>query len=177
VKSTGRNKQFVKKLDEKSEAFGYLKKFFPKLSEAKVKAGVFVGPQIRQIFADKKFPNLLDRIQKASWNSFKAVVAGFLGNNKAENYEQLVEDMLKNFKAMGCRMSLKVHMLHAHLDKFKNNMGAYSEEQGERFHQDIMNFEQRYQGQYNENMMGDYIWGLLRESTYEHKRKSNTVHF
>jgi len=173
----GLMKQFVKKLDEKSEAFGYLKKFFPKLSEAKVKAGVFVGPQIRQIFADKKFPNLLDRVQKASWNSFKAVVAGFLGNNKAENYEQLVEDMLKNFKAMGCRMSLKVHMLHAHLDKFKNNMGAYSEEQGERFHQDIMNFEQRYQGQYNENMMGDYIWGLLRESTYEHKRKSNTVHF
>ncbi|XP_028028166.1 uncharacterized protein LOC114241515 [Bombyx mandarina] len=99
------------------------------------------------------------------------------GNNKAENYEKLVEDMLTNFKAMGCRMSLKVHMLHAHLDKFKNNMGAYSEEQGERFHQDIMNFEQRYQGQYNENMMGDYIWGLLRESSYEHKRKSKSVHF
>ncbi|XP_045461339.1 uncharacterized protein LOC123671506 [Harmonia axyridis] len=99
------------------------------------------------------------------------------GNNKAENYKKLVEDMLTNFKAMGCRMSLKVHMLHAHLDKFKNNMGAYSEEQGERFHQDIMNFEQRYQGQYNENMMGDYIWGLLRESSYEHKRKSKSVHF
>ncbi len=54
-------------------------------------------------------------------------------------------------------------MLHAHLDKFKNNMVAYWEEQGERFHRDIMNFEQRYQGRYNENMMGDYIWGLLRE--------------
>ena len=40
-----------------------------------------------------------------------------------------------------------------------------------------MDFEQRYQDQYNENMMGDYIWGLLRESTYEHKRKNNTVHF
>ncbi|GBP54406.1 hypothetical protein EVAR_29482_1 [Eumeta japonica] len=50
-------------------------------------------------------------------------------------------------------MSLKVHMLHAHLDKFKDNLGAYSEEQGERFHQDVMNFEKRYQGQYNENMM------------------------
>ncbi|KAJ0184258.1 hypothetical protein K1T71_000681 [Dendrolimus kikuchii] len=157
----GLMKQFVKKLDETSEAFGYLKKKNPKLSEAKVKAGVFVGPQIRQIFADEKFPTLLNRTQKASWNSFKAVVSGFLGNNKA----------------MGCRMSLKVHMLHAHLDKFKNNMGAYSEEQGERFHQDIMNFEQRYQGQYNENMMGDYIWGLLRESSYEHKRKSRSVHF
>lgn len=24
---------------------------------------------------------------------------------------------------------------------------------------------------------GDYIWGLLRESSYEHKRKSKSVHF
>ncbi|CAF4947727.1 unnamed protein product [Pieris macdunnoughi] len=137
----------------------------------------FVFVMTLKILADEKFPTLLNRTQKASWNSFKAVVSGFLGNNKAENYEKLVEDMLTNFKAMGCRMSLKVHMLHAHLDKFKNNMGAYSEDQGERFHQDIMNFEQRYQGQYNENMMGDYIWGLLRESSYEHKRKSKSVHF
>ena len=61
-------------------------------------------------------------------------------------------------------MSLKVHILDAHLDKFKENMRAYSEEQGERFHQDILDFERCYQGQYNENMMGDYIWGLLPES-------------
>ena len=45
------------------------------------------------------------------------------------------------------------------------------------FHQDIMDFEQRYQGQYNKNMMEDYIWGLLRESTYKHKGKNKTVHF
>lgn len=42
----------------------------------------------------------------------------------------------------------------------KNNKGAYS---GERFHQDIMDFERRYQGQYNENLIG-IIWGLIRES-------------
>ncbi|GBP43437.1 hypothetical protein EVAR_16011_1 [Eumeta japonica] len=105
-------KQFVKKLDETSEAFGYLRKFFPKLSEAKVKTGVFVGPQIKQIFADEKFSTLLNRSQKASWNSFKAVVSWFLGYNKAEYYKKLVEDMRKNFKAMGCRVSLKVHTLH-----------------------------------------------------------------
>ncbi len=51
----GLMKQFVKKLNEKSKAFEYLKTFFPKLSEAKIKAGVFVGPQIRQIFVDEKF--------------------------------------------------------------------------------------------------------------------------
>ncbi|MGH0150609.1 UNVERIFIED_CONTAM: hypothetical protein FKN15_019617 [Acipenser sinensis] len=79
---------------------------------------------------------------------------------------------------MGCRMSLKVHILDAHLDKFKENMGAYSEEQGERFHQDILDFERRYQGQYNENMTGDYIWGLIRESDLQYNRKSRkTTHF
>ena len=70
----GLMKQFVKNLYEKLEAFEYLKKIFPKLSEAKVKAGVFLGPQIRQIFPDEKFSNLLNRAQKASWNSLKAVV-------------------------------------------------------------------------------------------------------
>ncbi len=51
----GLMKQFVKKLDQTSDAFEYLRKFFPKLSESKVKAGIFVGPQIRKIFADELF--------------------------------------------------------------------------------------------------------------------------
>lgn len=35
-------------------------------------------------------------------------------------------------------------------------MGAYSPEQGERFHQNVMVFEQRYQGRYNEIMIGGW---------------------
>jgi len=53
---------------------------------------------------------------------------------------------------MDCRMSLKVHILDAHLHSFKENMSAYFEEQGERFHQDIQYFERHYQGTYNEHM-------------------------
>ena len=44
------------------------------------------------------------------------------------------------------------------------NMGAYSEKLGKRFHQDILNFKRRYPGQYNKSMMGDYIWRLIHES-------------
>ncbi|XP_076031174.1 uncharacterized protein LOC143019422 [Oratosquilla oratoria] len=40
------------------------------------------------------------------------------------------------------------------------NMGAYSEEQGERFRQDVKEIERRNQAHYNEKIMGDYIWGL-----------------
>ncbi|KAL6469174.1 hypothetical protein MHYP_G00226980 [Metynnis hypsauchen] len=151
---------------------------FKMLSEAKIKAGVFVGPQIRKIIECSEFPKKLNRKERAAWNSFVAVLRGFLGNHKDENYVQLVQTLIKNYAAMGFRMSLKIHILNAHLDKFKENMGAYSEEQGERFHQDIMNFERRYQGQYNENMMGDYIWGLIRESDLQYSRRSRkTTHF
>ena len=74
-------------------------------------------------------------------------------------------------------MSLKVHILDAHLDKFKENMGAYSEEQGKCFHQDILDFEHRYQGLYNENMMGDHIWSLFLERNLQYTRKSRkTTH-
>lgn len=52
-------------------------------------------------------------------------------------------------------------MLLAYLDKFKSNVKGYSEEQGKRFHQDVMDFE-RHQGQYNENMVGVCIWDLIR---------------
>ncbi|KAL7880613.1 hypothetical protein SRHO_G00028670 [Serrasalmus rhombeus] len=125
-------KQFVRALDKESRAFSYLQDFFPKLSEAKIKAGVFVGPQIKKIIECSEFPKKLNRKERAAWNSFVAVVRGFLGNHKYENYVQLVQTLIKNYAAMGCRMSLKIHILDAHLDKFKENMGAYSEEQGER---------------------------------------------
>ena len=61
---------------------------------------------------------------------------------------------------MGCRMSLKMHFLHSHLDFFSRNMGDVSEEHGERFHQDISDMERRYQGRWNCNMMGDYLWSV-----------------
>ena len=38
---------------------------------------------------------------------------------------------------MGCRISPKLLILQSHLDFFKSNIGAYSEEHGERFHQDV----------------------------------------
>ena len=67
-------------------------------------------------------------------------------------------------------------MLDAHLDEFKENLDAYSEEHGERFHQDIKDFESRYQGQYNKNMMGDYISELIWESDLEYRRKARKQH-
>ena len=69
------------------------------------------------------------------------MVCGFLGNHKAENYVELVAKLGKTCSKRDCKMSFKVYMLDANLDQFMENMGAYSEELGKRFHQKILDFE------------------------------------
>ncbi|GBM13695.1 hypothetical protein AVEN_148213-1 [Araneus ventricosus] len=46
----------------------------------------------------------------------------------------------------------------------------YSEEQDERFHQDVRDIERRYQGRWDVNMLADYCW-MLRRETEDSKRK------
>ena len=92
------------------------------------------------------------------------MVRGFLDNHKAKNYVKLVAKLVKTCSKRDCRMSFKVHMLDASLDQFMENMGVYPEELDERFHQNILDFERRYPGQYNKRIMGDYIWRLIHES-------------
>ena len=71
--------------------------------------------------------------------------------------------MINSYEKLGCRMSLKLHFLHSHLDFFRDNLGNVSEEHGERFHQDIQVMEKRYQGRWNKAMKGDYVWNLMRK--------------
>ena len=53
---------------------------------------------------------------------------------------------MQNSQALSTRMSTKMHFLNSHLNYFPENCGDYSEEQSERFHQDIHMMEERYQG-------------------------------
>ena len=171
-------KQFVKALDKDGAAFKYLQNLFSKLLEVKVKGDIFIGPQVKLILKSDEFFETLSAVEKDAWICFAAVVQGFLGNNKKDNCAELVANLVNSYGNMGCRLPMKVHMLDAHLDEFKENLGAYSEEHSERFHQDIQDFESRFQEKFNENMMGDYIWGLILESDLESRRKSRkTTHF
>ena len=49
-------------------------------------------------------------------------------------------------------MSITLHFLHSHLYDFPENLGAVSDEQGERFHQDLNTMEHRYQGRWDKMM-------------------------
>ncbi|UYV77263.1 hypothetical protein LAZ67_15000281 [Cordylochernes scorpioides] len=70
----------------------------------------------------------------------------FWGNVKTENYSDFVNELfLLSYKPLGCNMSLMIHFQHSHLDLLPENIGAVSDEHGERFHQDISNMDKRYQ--------------------------------
>jgi len=51
----------VKVMDKESEGFAYLRQKFPKTSEAKMKAGIYGGPQIKQLFDHQYFSPKLYR--------------------------------------------------------------------------------------------------------------------
>lgn len=81
-------KNFVKALDRDGEAFNRLSKIFPTLSNAKIKEGVFDGPQIRKLLTDLEFEGCLSETEAAAWSFFQNVVSCFLGNNKSRFYEK-----------------------------------------------------------------------------------------
>ena len=127
---------------------------------------------------DKHFEDLLVGPEKIAWKTLKDVVENFLGNYRAPNYIQLVKKLLSAYKAMKCNMSLKIHFLHSHMYFFPANLGAVSDEQDERFHQDISAMEKRYQGNWNPSMLADYCWTLQRDATdTKYKRNSTAKHF
>ena len=86
----------------------------------------------------------MNPLEADAWRSFVRVVQNFLGNRKAANFVQVAQSMLDAYQRLGASMSIKVHFLHNHLDRFPANSGDVNEEEGERFHQDIKEMETRY---------------------------------
>ena len=68
----GSIKNFIKHL-EKSKFIGFvfLCNKFPKISEAKLKEGIFVGPQYREVLKDLDFEKELTSIELRAWKAFK----------------------------------------------------------------------------------------------------------
>ena len=69
--------------------------------------GIFIGPQIRDIIKDEFLDKLLQGDERAAWDSFKFVVKVILGNRRAENNEELVNNLLQSYQKLDCNMSLQ----------------------------------------------------------------------
>ena len=90
---------------------------------------------------------------------------------------KLVAEQMKTYGEMSCKMSPSkltcLTLIWMSLRKIR-----VLTQRGEGFHQDILDFESSYQGQFNERMMGDYIWGLICDIDLQYCRKSRkTTHF
>jgi hypothetical protein len=87
-------KQFEKALDKSGSCFQNLGRKFAALSEAKVKDGIFDGPQMRQLMKDTAFTGTISDIELEAWNVFNDVVKKFLGNVKDQQCEKILENIL-----------------------------------------------------------------------------------
>lgn len=75
--------------------------------------------------------------------------------------------MVEDFKEQGCLMSLKLHYISDHLDKFPTNCGFISHQQGERFHKQLKWVEKIYNKTVDGlRMLADYCWFLNSETDW-----------
>jgi hypothetical protein len=116
-------KIFVKAINKEGEGFMYLRQKFPLISEAKIKEGIFIGYQVKQLFQDPNFRNRLNSAEQRAWEVFENVCSNFSENKISENYVEIVEELLSSYCALGCNMSLKLHFLQSHLDFFTGRYG------------------------------------------------------
>ena len=63
----GLMKNFVKAMDQEGDGFKFLKDFFgAHKSDAKLKAGIFVGPEIRKLMLNEEFDSRLNPVELAA---------------------------------------------------------------------------------------------------------------
>jgi len=160
----GLKKNFVKGMNRNGTAFLYLRQTFPLLSDAKIREGVFTGPDIRSLLRDEVFERIITGDEQKAWHAFREVVTSILGNRRADNYKDLVEELLSSYQKLGCSMSLKIHFLSSYLVFFPENCGSVSDEHGERFHQNFAAMEGRYKEKWSPSMLADYCWTVMRDS-------------
>lgn len=80
----------------------------------------------------------MSEIDLKAWKSFQLVFINFLNNQKAENYYELINEILINSSDFGCM----------------------SKEQGKKNRQLISTIEISYQGRWGMHSMADNCWNL-----------------
>jgi len=79
-------KKFVKGMGKIGCGFEYLRNKFPNVSDTKIKEGIFIGSQIRELMQDKQFDEDLNETERNASLPFERICKDFLGNHKTANY-------------------------------------------------------------------------------------------
>lgn len=87
---------------------------------------------------------MLDGAAANAWDALRAVIENVLCKKRSPYYRIFIRNLMQAFESFDVHMSLKVHMLHAHYDFYEQQLSTETDEVGERFHQTIMVFEERF---------------------------------
>ena len=78
-------KHFVKGMDKTSRRFQYVRNNFPNVIDVKIREGIFIVPQIRELMPDEQFDEDLNETERNAWLSLKRICKDFLRIHKAAN--------------------------------------------------------------------------------------------
>jgi len=84
----GLMKNLVKCMDKTGCGFKYVRNKFPNLSDAKIKEGIFMGPQIRELMQDKQFDEELNETERNAWLSFLEELQGLLRKSQSSELSE-----------------------------------------------------------------------------------------
>ena len=157
-------KQFVKSLDENSTAMSFLESMFPRLSIEKVHSGIFIGPQIDKICKDNRFLDLLSSAELTTFVSLMFIFQHILvpSNVSMSLKHNALEAFCDGLCHMNANFSPKMHYLLSHTDIILTNQLGVSDQHGEKMHQTMRIFEQRYEGKSPLALITDFIWMQTR---------------
>ena len=131
-----------------------------RLSTAKLSNGVFTGPQIDRLCNSSEFEESLTLTQwitfSAIVNCFKHVLAQPI--ESSDNAVEIVKKTIQGLETTGANYSSKMHYLHCHIDTLRAMQFKVTDQHGEKFHQTLRQFEERYEGKKYINMLSDYMW-------------------
>ena len=115
----GHMKEFVISLNTECECMVHRALLFEN-----IKVGVFDGPQICTLVRDKNFVRKMDGKKRRVWFSSVTVIENFLGNKKANYYENLVTNLFSAFHEQVCKTRVKLHFLFSFLINFLTTWGS-----------------------------------------------------
>jgi len=108
-----------------------------------------------------------------AWDYFRFVATNFLGNNKADNCNELVENLMFSYETFMCNVSLNILFLHCHQDIFSENCLALNDKNNECFKHDISEIKRTYQGYWSSPMLKDCCLTIAGDSPgLVHKRQT-----
>jgi len=70
-------------MDKTSRGFQYVRNKFRNVSDAKIKEGIFIGLQIRELMQDKQFDKDLNETERNAWLSFRRILQGLLRKSQS----------------------------------------------------------------------------------------------